>query len=114
MTTSSQSGMTPVEEVNGWILIQERRNAFINFDQSWADFKNGFGLINSSYYWMGLDRINFLTKDTPWRLLVDMLTVNGTWMSAEYDKFQVDNESAGYVTCTTINKLNFIATCQYS
>jgi len=52
--------------VNGWIIVQQRINDTLEFNRSWADYKNGFGVVSQTEnYWLGLDRINLLTTGGP-------------------------------------------------
>ena len=52
--------------------------------------------MNSSCYWLGLDLIHYMTYVTRRsKLRVEMLTTAGSWISAQYDSFQVDNETTG-------------------
>ena len=95
-TDTQPDGLLQALQMENWIVIQGNHNSS-NFSRPWVEFKTGFGQVNSSYYWMGLDRIGVLTQgSSSCRLRVEMLTEDGVWISAEYDQFRVDNESASY------------------
>ena len=59
-----------------------------------ADYKNGFGNLNGEF-WLGLDKINRLTK-TKNRLRVDLEDTTGKTAYAEYDMFAVTSERTKY------------------
>ena len=59
--------------------------------------QNGFGGLNETFYWLGLDRINALTGGGDFKLRVELQErVTGLWYSVEYQYFQVDNATELY------------------
>ena len=57
--------------------------------------QDGFGGLDISYYWLGLDRIHNLTGGGDFKLRVELQeSVSGLWYSVEYLYFQVDNATA--------------------
>ncbi len=47
----------------GWTVIQQRAVGSEDFNRSWNDYKHGFGSLGeSSDFWMGLQRIYWLTN----------------------------------------------------
>ena len=82
----------------GWTVIQRRLDGSVNFHRSWCDYKQGFGDL-SSEFWLGLDKINRLTRNTTNRLRVDLeYNLNSIIHRphAEYDLFRVESELENY------------------
>ena len=78
----------------GWTVFQKRMDGSVDFYRGWTDYKNGFGNLNGEF-WLGLDKINRLTK-TKNRLRVDLEDTKGKTAYAEYDMFAVTNERTKY------------------
>ena len=78
----------------GWTVFQKRLNGSVDFYRGWADYKRGFGNLNGEF-WLGLDKINRLTK-TKNRLRVDLEDTAGKTAYAEYDMFSVTSEWTKY------------------
>ena len=78
----------------GWTVFQKRMDGSVDFYRGWADYKNGFGNLNGEF-WLGLDKINRLTK-TKNRLRVDLEDTAGKTAYAEYDMFAVSSEKTKY------------------
>ncbi|XP_078374727.1 ficolin-2-like [Oculina patagonica] len=78
----------------GWTVFQKRLDGSVNFYRGWADYKRGFGNLNGEF-WLGLDKINRLTK-TKNRLRVDLEDTTGKTAYAEYDMFAVTSERTKY------------------
>ncbi|XP_076806032.1 uncharacterized protein LOC143449644 isoform X2 [Clavelina lepadiformis] len=82
----------------GWTVIQRRYNGMVNFTRNWADYKNGFGKPDGEY-WLGLDRMHFLTTTKKTRRLslrIDLTDWDGVAHYAQYDVFRVRSESRKY------------------
>ena len=75
-------------------MFQKRLDGSVDFYRGWADYKNGFGNLNGEF-WLGLDKINRLTK-TKNRLRVDLEDTTGKTAYAEYDMFAVTSERTKY------------------
>ncbi|KAL9985576.1 hypothetical protein ACROYT_G007997 [Oculina patagonica] len=78
----------------GWTVFQKRLDGSVDFYRGWADYKRGFGNLDGEF-WLGLDKINRLTK-TKNRLRVDLEDTTGKTAYAEYDMFAVTNERTKY------------------
>lgn len=78
----------------GWTVFQKRLDGSVNFYRGCADYKNGFGNLNGEF-WLGLDKINRLTK-TKNRLRVDLEDTTSKTAYAEYDMFAVTSERTKY------------------
>ena len=80
----------------GWAVFQRREDGSVDFYRNWVDYKNGFGDLNKEF-WLGLDKISRLTKESPQTLRIDMSDFDGNSRYAEYRTFEVGNEASGYV-----------------
>ncbi|XP_078374765.1 microfibril-associated glycoprotein 4-like [Oculina patagonica] len=78
----------------GWTVFQKRLDGSVDFNRGWADYKRGFGNLNGEF-WLGLDKINRLTK-TKNRLRVDLEDTAGKTAYAEYDMFAITSERTKY------------------
>ena len=79
----------------GWTVFQKRLDGSVNFYRGWNDYKLGFGNLNGEF-WLGLDKINRLTKSARNRLRVDLEDTKGKTAYAEYDHFAVTSERSKY------------------
>ena len=75
-------------------MFQKRLDGSVDFYRGWADCKRGFGNLNGEF-WLGLDKINRLTKSNN-RLRVDLEDTTGKTAYAEYDMFAVTSEKTKY------------------
>ena len=75
-------------------MFQKRLDGSVDFYRGWADYKRGFGNLNGEF-WLGLDKINRLTKSNN-RLRVDLEDTKGKTAYAEYDMFAVTSERSKY------------------
>ncbi|XP_012938614.1 angiopoietin-related protein 7-like [Aplysia californica] len=50
-----------VTDQGGWIVIQRRVSADVDFFRGWEDYKNGFGDLHGNF-WLGLEKIHQLTS----------------------------------------------------
>lgn len=76
----------PVTSVFGWIVVQQRVPAgpAFNWNRTWSDYKNGFGSIESNF-WFGLERVHMLTSGDAYRLRIEVQqSGTGLWYSGEY------------------------------
>ncbi|XP_061191065.1 fibroleukin-like [Saccostrea echinata] len=79
----------------GWTAIQKRVNISVNFNRTWADYKNGFGNPDDSY-WIGNDVIHQLTKRESSSLYVSITLQNGTTLYELYQQFSINDEIDNY------------------
>lgn len=91
----------PLVSVAGWVVVHQRVDGSMDFNRSWAEYRNGFGdaaAANGSF-WLGNEAIHQLTVGSTGscRLRVEVLTsITRQWYSAEYDRFSVDKETNSY------------------
>ncbi|XP_035826637.1 fibrinogen C domain-containing protein 1-A-like [Aplysia californica] len=78
----------------GWIVVQRRTSADVDFFRGWVDYKNGFGDLSGNF-WFGLEKIHHLTNKERYELRVDF-TYNGTNYYAIYKNFLLLGESENY------------------
>ncbi|KAF4080959.1 hypothetical protein AMELA_G00155260 [Ameiurus melas] len=79
----------------GWTVVQYRMNGSVNFNRTWADYKNGFGDL-SGEFWLGNDRIHLLTRTKDMVLRIELEDFQGVCEYAKYDLFYVANEYLKY------------------
>lgn len=79
----------------GWTVIQRRINGSVNFNRTWAEFKNGFGDLGGEF-WLGNDRIHLLTRAKDVVLRIEIEDIQGVHEYAKYDNFYVSNEFLKY------------------
>ena len=79
----------------GWTVIQKRLDGSVDFNLGWADYKRGFGNLNGEF-WLGLDKMQRLTKEGRNRIRVELTDTKGKTEYADYDMFAVASERAKY------------------
>ena len=79
----------------GWTVLQKRLDGSVDFYRDWDEYKNGFGDLNGEF-WLGLDKIHRLTKQTQNKLRVDLEDFEGNTAYAEYDNFVVADEASDF------------------
>ena len=80
----------------GWAVFQRREDGSVDFYRDWVDYKNGFGDLKKEF-WLGLDKISRLTKESPQTIRFDLSDFDGNSRYAQYKTFEVGNEASGYV-----------------
>ena len=99
-TPINQSSVT-TSSVFGWITVMQRTDLTTNWANTWAQYKNGFGDINTVQFWLGLERIHQLMTSANYRLRIELQqTTTGPWYSLEYWKFIVGDEPNTKYTLT--------------
>ncbi|XP_062559103.1 angiopoietin-4-like [Armigeres subalbatus] len=78
-----------------WLVIQNRYDGQENFNRSWADYKNGFGVVGSEF-WLGLDKLHQITTVDEYELLVWMGDFKDYEAYQKYKLFAVANEADNY------------------
>ncbi|XP_005089771.1 angiopoietin-1 [Aplysia californica] len=92
------NGMTVVCDTKtdngGWIVIQRRTSADVDFHRDWAEYKTGFGDLSGNF-WFGLEKIHQLTNMERYELRIDF-AFRGKDYYANYSNFSVSGESENY------------------
>ncbi|GFO30437.1 ficolin-1 [Plakobranchus ocellatus] len=83
-----------VTDGGGWIVIQRRMTGNIDFIQTWAVYKQGFGSLFDEF-WLGNDNIHAITSSGTYELKVD-LKYEGKSAYAWYSNFSIDSEENKY------------------
>ncbi|KAF5901668.1 fibroleukin [Clarias magur] len=79
----------------GWTVVQHRNNGSVDFNRTWADYKNGFGNPRGEF-WLGNDRIHLLTRTRDMVLRIELEDFQGVREYAKYNHFYVSNEFLKY------------------
>lgn len=79
----------------GWMVIHRRLDGSIGFNRNWEDYKRGFGFL-SSEFWLGNERLAFVTNQNAYQLRVDILLSNGKSFFVEHDLFRISDEWGNY------------------
>ena len=68
----------------------------VDFNRTWDDYKDGFGNLVGEF-WLGLNKINRLTRNKTNNMLrVDLGVTTGKTIHAEYGWFGIGTETAKY------------------
>ncbi|XP_070134614.1 microfibril-associated glycoprotein 4-like [Drosophila bipectinata] len=79
----------------GWTVIQRRRDGLVSFYRDWNDYKSGFGSLGGDFF-IGLEKLNWLTKSQPFELYIHMENFKGVKKFAKYDEFTIGDESEDF------------------
>nr|XP_058956427.1 angiopoietin-related protein 7-like [Pocillopora verrucosa] len=80
----------------GWTVVQKRMDGSVDFNRTWDDYKHGFGNLVGEF-WLGLDKINRLTRNkTKNKLRIDLGVKTGKTVHPEYGWFGIGTETAKY------------------
>jgi len=79
----------------GWNVFNHRFSGHVDFYRPWTDYKNGFGWVGKEH-WLGLDKINRLSKTMPHKLRIDLTAFDGTHAHGTWRTFMVDDEAHKY------------------
>ncbi|KAL8571600.1 hypothetical protein ACOMHN_061754 [Nucella lapillus] len=79
-----------------YIMQRKKKKNRQNFNRPWADYRNGFGDLNSDF-WLGLEKVHILTAvERSYRLRVNLKLFNNSIVALEYEDFKISNEKSGY------------------
>lgn len=79
----------------GWTVFQRRKDDTQSFYQNWDLYKRGFGNLSENF-WLGNEKLYYLTTQKHYRLRLDITTSAGTFLNAEYPDFQIESENTNY------------------
>lgn len=97
---SSGSNEVPAQYVDtqfgpNWIVVLQRTDESVNFARPWLEYRDGFGTAGENF-WLGLEKMHQLTKDSPHELLVEMTDFSDNERFARYDRFEIGPEKQDY------------------
>jgi len=75
----------------GWMVIQRRLDGFVDFNKSWTEYKDGFGLIRAEYF-IGLENLHIITNAKQYELFITLRRENDVGGYARYDNFKIGSE----------------------
>ena len=82
----------------GWMVILRRKSnvsSQVNFNRTWVEYENGFGDLNTEF-WYGLRNIHCLTTRDTVQLQVQLNHSNGTGLTWTYHHFRVGGAETDY------------------
>ena len=79
----------------GWTVFQRRQDGSVDFYRNWTDYEDGFGNLTGEF-WLGLGKINRLTKEQSNTLRVDLGDFDGNTTYAQYTTFSIDDSTTEY------------------
>ena len=80
----------------GWTVFQRRQDGSVDFYRNWTDYEDGFGNLTGEF-WLGLGKINRLTKEQSNTLRVDLGDFDGNTSYAQYTTFSVGDSTTEYI-----------------
>ncbi|KAJ8050958.1 Fibrinogen C domain-containing protein 1 [Holothuria leucospilota] len=84
----------------GWTVIYRLISGSLDLRRTWDDYKKGFGFL-SSEYWIGNERLSFLTNQNNYEVRIDATVSNGSSFYIKYDSFRISDEWSNF-TLTTV------------
>lgn len=79
----------------GWTVFQRRVDGSEDFYLGWDSYKEGFGN-NSHEFWLGNDKLHYLTKQKTYEIRIDLVNRYGAPYYAKFDLFRINDESDNY------------------
>ncbi|KAJ8041591.1 Ryncolin-4 [Holothuria leucospilota] len=79
----------------GWTIIHRRFDGSLTFKRNWEDYKFGFGFL-STEYWVGNDKLSYLTNQDVYELRIDIVLSNGSSFYFKYNSFRISDEWRQY------------------
>ncbi|KAI5108536.1 angiopoietin-2 precursor, partial [Silurus meridionalis] len=82
-------------EAGGWTIVQKRFSGAVDFDQTWKEYKMGFGDA-SGEHWLGNEYISKLTNEQQYVLRIELTDWDGNTAFSQYEEFSLSNEEQKY------------------
>lgn len=85
--------------LGGWLLVQQRESGELSFNRSWAEYRDGFGSVNSlgkGEFWLGNQNLHLLTNQGDTMLKIELEDWDGVVATAEYIA-RIGSEEEGYI-----------------
>ncbi|XP_006773282.1 PREDICTED: angiopoietin-related protein 3 [Myotis davidii] len=83
-----------VKSGSSWTLIQHRIDGSQNFNETWENYKYGFGRLDGEF-WLGLEKIYSIVKQSNYILRIELEDWKGTKHYIEYS-FHLGNHETNY------------------
>ncbi|XP_071770314.1 fibrinogen-like protein 1 [Centroberyx gerrardi] len=85
-------------EGGGWTVVQRRTDGTERFNRSWAEYKDGFGDMESESgeFWLGNDNLHYITAQGNYSLRINLEDFEGNQRYADYKNFRVAHEKDQY------------------
>uniref|UniRef100_A0A8D8HI98 Angiopoietin-4 n=1 Tax=Culex pipiens TaxID=7175 RepID=A0A8D8HI98_CULPI len=81
----------------GWLVIQQRVDRTLDFNRSWAEYRDGFGTVGKNdNFWLSLEAVHQVTSRGSCELSVEMKDGSGRYKYARYSQFGVAGEDDKY------------------
>ncbi|XP_071835603.1 uncharacterized protein [Apostichopus japonicus] len=82
---------------DGWMLFQKRVGGSVSFYETWNNYRDGFGDLNSSF-WLGNEKLHVISAQRDHQLRIDIWFNNTNDDSAylHYNLFRVSSEATQY------------------
>uniref|UniRef100_A0AAY4C792 Fibrinogen C-terminal domain-containing protein n=2 Tax=Denticeps clupeoides TaxID=299321 RepID=A0AAY4C792_9TELE len=97
-----QPGPSPIVvycamQEGGWTVVQHITvNSSVNFDQTWEEYKKGFGLVTDNH-WLGNEYMHQLTRGASrFKLGIKLVDKDAVTKFGEYDPVLVEGEESQY------------------
>lgn len=89
-----------IDNGRGWIIISRRENGAVDFNKTWAEYKEGFGDLLSEF-WIGNDAIHNITfGGEKFRFRMSGESFSGEKMTVTYTGFYIESEANNYTVHT--------------
>ncbi|TSN48498.1 Angiopoietin-2 [Bagarius yarrelli] len=82
-------------EAGGWTIVQKRFSGHVDFDQTWKEYKMGFG-DTAGEHWLGNEYISKLTNKQQYMLRIELTDWDGNTAFSQYDEFSLSSEEQKY------------------
>ena len=79
----------------GWTVFQRRQDGSVDFNRYWTDYEDGFGNLTGEF-WLGLSKINRLTKKESNTLRIDLGDFSNSKAYAQYTTLSVGDSTTEY------------------
>lgn len=76
-------------------VLQRRLDGSIDFNRKWEEYEAGFGFL-SNEFWLGNDRIAYLTNQRTYQLRIEMTKADGSMFNLSYDDFRISDGFSNY------------------
>ncbi|XP_043934463.1 fibrinogen-like protein 1 [Protopterus annectens] len=84
-----------ITDGGGWTVFQRRQDGSVEFNQTWQEYKQGFGNLEGEH-WLGNENVHSLTKTGQHMLRIELEDWYGVKRHAIYHKFKLANEQNKY------------------